>query len=113
MPIVLKDFAAEVFQPMLGRKLAFLRPAVSASEQRARVELDLIQVRVWPSGNPGGGRQPFSLLFTLRDEPPLDHHQLHQLAEPGFEECELLVSRVSVPELDRRDGTMFYEAVFG
>jgi hypothetical protein len=102
-----------MFQPMVGRALAFLRPAASQDGQRARVGMELIEVRVSASGNPDGKRQPFSLLFTLRQEPPLDDRLLHQLAEPGFEECELLLSRLHVPELDRHDGTMYYEAVFG
>ncbi len=112
MTIALKDFAAEMFQPLVGRKLAFLRPA-SAGAQRVRVELELIEVRVSKSGGQGGMRRPFSLLLTLSQEPALDDRFLHQLAESGFEDCELLLSRVSVPELDRRDGTMYYEAAFG
>jgi hypothetical protein len=102
-----------MFQPMVGRTLAFLRPARPPGGQPARVELELIEVRVAASGHLAGRRQPFSLLFTLRHEPPLDDRLLHRLAEPGFEECELLLSRLYVPELDRRDGTMYYEAVFG
>ena len=113
MPIAIQDFAAEMFQPLVGCGLAFLRPAPSPDGQRARVEMELIQVRVTASGRLDGKRQPFSLLFALRQEPPLDDRFLHQLAEPGFAECELLLSRVYVPELDRRDGTMYYEAVFG
>ncbi|HXN45396.1 MAG TPA: hypothetical protein VN893_02070 [Bryobacteraceae bacterium] len=113
MTVALKDFAAEMFQPLVGRKLALLRPAAQPGAGRARVELELIRVRVSNSGSYGGGRRPFSLLFTLRQEPALDDRLLHQLVEPGFEECELLVSRVYVPELDRRDGTMYYEAAFG
>jgi hypothetical protein len=113
VPIALRDFAAEMFQPLTGRKLAFLRPAQPPEAPRARVEMELIAVRTAGSAGPGATRQPFSLLFTLRGEPPLDDRLLHQLAEPGFEDCELLLSRVHVPELDRRDGTMFYEAVFG
>jgi hypothetical protein len=113
VPIAIQDFAAEMFRPLVGRTLAFLRPAPSPDGQRARVEMELIQVRVSASGNRDAKRQPFSLLFTLRQESPLDDRLLHQLAEPGFEECELLLSRVSVPDLDRHDGTMFYEAVFG
>lgn len=113
MPIALQDFAAEMFQPLVGRRLDFLRPAPSPARQGARVEMELIQVRVSASGKLTGPRQPFSLLFALRQEPPLDDRLLHKLAQPDFEECELLLSRVYVPELDRRDGTMYYEAVFG
>lgn len=75
--------------------------------------MELIEVRGLNCPGNDRRRQPFSLLFALRNEPPLDDRLLHQLAEPGFEECELLLSRVHVPELDRRDGTMFYEAAFG
>ena len=113
MTIALKDFAAEMFQPLVGRKLAFLRPVASPGAQRVRVELELIEVRVSHAGGQGGMRRPFSLLFTLRQEPGLNDRFLHQFAEPDFEECELVLSRVSVPELDRHDGTMYYEAAFG
>jgi len=109
----LPDFTAGVFQPLIGRKLAFQRPATSPHAPPARVELELLEVRVSSADGPEAGRQPFSLLFTLRGEPALDDRLLHRLAEPGFEACELLLSRVFVPELDRHDGTMYYEAAFG
>ena len=113
MTIALKDFAAEMFQPLVGRKLAFLRPVTAPGGQRVRVELELIEVRVSNSGGRDGMRKPFSVLFTLRQEAALDDRFLHQLVESGFEQCELLLSRVSVPELDRHDETMYYEAAFG
>lgn len=102
-----------MFRPLVGRRLAFLRPVASPDGLRAPLEMELIDVRGTTSGNVAGMRRPFSLLFTLRQEPPLDDRLLHQLTEPGFEECELLLSRVYVPDLDRRDGTIYYEAVFG
>ena len=111
--VALPDFTAGVFQPLIGRQMAFLRPAPSPHALPARVELELIEVRVPGPAGPETGRQPFSLLFTLRGEQPLDDRLLHRLAEPGFEACELLLSRVFVPELDRHDGTMYYEAAFG
>lgn len=112
MPITLQEFTAAAFRPFEGQGVAFLRPP-STNGERARVELHLIQVRERDSAPRPGHRVPFSLLFSLRGEQPLDDRLLHQIAEPHFEPCELLVSRVFVPELDQHDGTMFYEAVFG
>jgi hypothetical protein len=108
--IRLEDFAADLFQPLVGQRLSFRRPGNPPAE---RVEMELLQVRASRYGAPPGLRAPFSLLFTLRDTAPLDPIGLHRLDHPDFEPCDLLLTRVQVPELDRRDGTMFYEAVFG
>ena len=107
----MKDFAAAMFQPHVGGEFVFLRPA-DAAGNRAPVKLDLLQVREGKS-QPVGFRCPFALVFGLRGEAPLDYYEMHQLAEAGYEEADLLLSRVAMPELDRHDGTIFYEAVFG
>jgi hypothetical protein len=108
----LADFAAEFFQPRLGDTFRFLRPQDPAAG-RETADLTLIEVHV--SRHPGvpGKRQPFSLLFTLRDAPPLNDRLTHTLSHPGLEPCEILLSRVTVPSLEKHDGTMYYEAVFG
>jgi hypothetical protein len=110
-PYRLEEFTAELFQLRLGDTFTFLRPESPAAGKAAG--LTLIEVHV--STHPGapGKRKPFSLLFTLRDSPPLNDRLAHKLAHPGFEPCEILLSRVTVPGLDKHDGTMYYEAVFG
>ncbi len=110
-PYLISDFSAEMFRPLEGRAVRFLRPAPQGSNPEP-VDLTLIAVRE-SAGTPRPGlRRPFSLLFTLRVRAPLADDLLHQLSHPDFEPCALLLSRVSVPELDSRDGTMFYELVF-
>ncbi len=106
------EFRAELFEPFLNGSIQFLRPVPPGAVSPA-VNLTLMEVR--EAGHPGvpGQRRPFSLLFALRDSAPLEDRFLHRLAHPGFERCDLLLSRVTVPEHDRRDGTMFYEIVFG
>lgn len=109
---LISDFTAEMFRPLVNKPITFLRPA-PAGVACEPVDLMLIAVHE-QAGSPGPGfRRPFSLMFTLRDEAPLADRYLHQLSHPDFEACEVLLCRVSVPDLDRRDGTMFYEIVFG
>jgi hypothetical protein len=114
-PIPLEQFTAQAFQAWAGREIQFLRPPAEPGERGKPVTLELIQVR--GPGNappvPTGHRAPFSLLFRLNGEAPLQDRFLHTLHHAPFESCELLISRVFVPELDSGDGTMFYEAVFG
>jgi len=109
-PILLEQFTAEMFEPFRGKKIRFLRPAATGVEEQA-VNLELIDVSRSPYAA-GGARQPFSLLFTLQDEAPLNDRLLHRISQEPFAACDLLLSRVHVPQLDRRDGTMYFEAVF-
>jgi hypothetical protein len=108
---LISDFKAETFRPFEGKALTFLRPAPAGAACEP-VDLTLIAVNEQAGSPRPGFRRPFSLMLTLRDQSPLADRFLHQLSHPDFEPCELLLSRVSVPELDKRDGTMFYELVF-
>ena len=122
VPFRLTELSAQHFQPLVGQKLRFLRPSADLSRApamsldgvaREAVELALHDVKVARFPSMRGKRQPFSLLFTLRDAAPLDDRHLHLLSHPEFEPCDLLLSRVTVPELDQHDGTMYYELIFG
>jgi hypothetical protein len=103
----LRDFAAPRFEPLVGQPVRFLRP------ESQPVDLELVSTRAQQAPSAPGLRPPFSLLFKVCQAAPLNDRLLHTLDQPGFERCELLLSRVTVPELDRRDGTLYYEAVFG
>src|SRR6266700_5106652 len=108
-PHTLREMTAEMFQPLVGHDVSFQRPAAHLET----VGLTLINVRVSRHSSIPGMRQPFALLFRLRDAPPLDDRRTHTLFHPDFERCELLLTRVTVPGLDIHDGAMYYEAVFG
>jgi hypothetical protein len=101
-----------MFRPLQGKSITFLRPAPEGAMGEP-VDLTLIAVHEQAGSPRQGFRRPFSLVLTLRDQTPLADRFLHELSHPEFEPCALLLSRVSLPELDPRDGTMFYEVVFG
>ena len=104
------EFDADVFLPYVG---AMFRWRSGAANGGAPPEADmrLHEVERYRL-QPGMSREPFSLLFVMRDQPPLVSG-LHSLVHSDFEPCELLLSRVTVPEYERADpGAMFYEVVF-
>jgi hypothetical protein len=110
-PFALSDFTAEMFRPLQGSKVRFVRPTPQGAAHET-VDLTLVAVQESDGSPRPGFRRPFSLLFTSQDQAPLQDRFLHQLSHPDFEACVLLLSRVSVPDLDPRDGTIFYELVF-
>ena len=99
------DFTAQLFQPLVGQAVQWERPGGGTAR------LELLEVQTYPR-QPGMTRDPFSLLFELKGQKPIEPG-LPRLVHPGFEPCELLLSRVRVPEFERahRAG-VFYEAVF-
>jgi hypothetical protein len=102
------DFTADLFEPLIGQALVFGRPG----EDEAPVRLNLLEVKRGKK-SPAVRREPFSLFFVLKDQAPLGDG-LHRLLQPGCEEADLLVSRVTAPRYEALDPTgMFYEAVFG
>ena len=104
------EFQAEIFRPFLQEPFTLLRP-MPPGVASPRVELTLVEVKEMATSTLRP-RPPFSLLFALRDAAPLEDRFLHRLVHPNFEKCDLLLSRVTIPD-DPRDGTMFYEIVFG
>ena len=104
----IEDFRVELFEPLVGQLLSFVR---SDTPEAAPVELKLLEVKKGRK-SPMFEREPFSLLFSLKDAPPLEGH-LHGLVHPQFESGGLLVSRVFAPKYERLDpDAMFYEIVF-
>jgi hypothetical protein len=110
--VSLADFAAEVFEPLVGQTLVFER---SSSEGQAPAEPARMQLLEVHRGHPAPPplRQPFSLLLMMKDQPPLSM-ALHRLIHDGLEPAELLISRVTVPHHQVKDPAgMYYELVFG
>lgn len=105
MPVPFQHFNAGEFLPHVGE--IFLWRSPPAPDARMRL-LEVERFR----GQPGLARDPFSLLFVMHDQPPLGGG-LRTLVHDNFEACELLLSRVTVPRLERQDpGGMFYQVVF-
>jgi hypothetical protein len=108
----LAEFTPELFEPLTGQALTFLRPA-GPDGARAAVRLELVRVTIPGATLPPGFRRQFSAIFALRGAAPLDDRYLHALSHPDFELCDVLLSRVAVPGLDPHDGAIFYEMVIG
>jgi len=102
----MNEFSPELFLPHVGETFVW-RAADTAAEARMKLlEVERHQRQ------PGIEREPFSLLFVMHDQPPLGW-SLHTLIHSGFQRCDLLLSRVTVPGHEREDPEgMFYEAVF-
>jgi hypothetical protein len=109
--IGLAEFTAELFEPLLGQTLEFGRPAAVGGPGGAPARMTLIEVLRSESA-PDSPREPFSLLFVMKDQAPLGVG-LHSLSLPGCESVELFISRITAPKYERKDpGGMFYQAVF-
>ncbi len=105
--ITIADYRAETFEAMLGETLT-LSP-VSAGPPSATMKL--VDVRRG-SVSPYFERQQFSLLFFLKDQPPLADC-LYVIDRAGFAPQGILISRVFAPKYRRLDpDAMIYEAVF-
>jgi hypothetical protein len=115
----LQDVNADSFHPYVGKKLAFERPAGDQSFGSPTAELRLSKVTPHEnisrieSRNPAiygsRRRESFSLLFEQKDGKPLGPG-LHRLAHADFEDFQLFLSQVGMPE---QDGTIYLEAIFG
>jgi len=103
------EFTAELFLPRVGELFAWERSRGRTGEGKAWMRLiEVTRYRAYGEGR----REPFSLLFVLQGQPELESG-LHTLADPSFEPCELLLSRVTVPADERNErGGIHYEAVF-
>ena len=104
----LGEFTAEHFLPHVGRTLTFLQPADERGNPGAPVEFRLIAVDALATAR-GAGRSPFSLLFLSVNGETLARG-LPRLVDPGFEPCELFLSRVLPPA--GLPAGVYYEAVF-
>ena len=112
MPIPLAEFRVEHFEPRIQERFRFLRPDAAPDESDPAVELILLEAQWLPNPEGYPARPPFTLLFELSEGRPLSVHP-HRLQTEGFEECDLLLTRVWVPNRMREKPTgMFYEAVF-
>ena len=106
-PITLADYRAEMFDAMVGESLV-LSPAVAGPPTAT---MKLVEVRCG-SASPYFERRQFSLLFFLKDQPPLANC-LYIIDRPGFAPEGILISRVFAPKYRRLDpDAMIYEAVF-
>ena len=121
MKLAIQDLTAETLQPYVGRTLPFERPAENGDAASAQVTLELWRVTAnenitkmeqeHPERYPQRRRQSFSALFILpQNEQPLGMG-LHRMMHPDFEVEEWFLSRVLVPDGDRKRA--YYEAVFG
>lgn len=105
--ITIADYRAETFDAMVGENVV-LSPAAPGPPAAT---LKLVEVRRG-SISPYLERQQFSLLFFLKDQPPLANC-LYIIDRPGFAPEGILISRVFAPKFRRLDpDAMIYEAVF-
>lgn len=112
MSIPLGEFRLEHFEPHIGDRFRFIRPDAVPGESDPAVELILLEAQSLPNPRGYPGRPPFSLLFELCAGRELAVHP-HRLLTDGFAECDLLITRVSVPKRMRENPQgRFYEAVF-
>ena|SRR5579871_4785175 len=105
--ITIADYRAEMFEPLVGENIV-LSPVVAGP---SAASMKLVEVRRGPV-SPYFERQQFSLLFFLKDQPPLADC-LYTIDLPGFAPEGILISRVLAPKYRRLDpDAMIYEAVF-
>lgn len=105
--ISMERYTSDVFAPLVGQVFCFYR---SADTREPAVRLELLEVQASAHRADVEERQPFSLLFALRDGEPTVESTLH-LRHDSFEPCAWFVNRVAVPGRDSK--TPYYEAVFG
>lgn len=108
----LADLTADLFTPLVGQTIVFERPPEPDASATEPARMKLLDVSR-SAKSPAVRREPFSLLFVMKDQRPLGMG-LHRLLHPSFEPADLLVSRVTAPKYEAIDPAgMYYEAVFG
>lgn len=117
----LRNLAAEMLRPYIGKVFVFKRPADQQELSGGRVELELLTVtshdRVMqiesarPEKQGARLRAPFSLLFVLKEGTPPLGWGLHLLQHEDFAAEEWHVARVHV--VGRNPARAYYESVFG
>ena len=101
---VISELTAEALAPYTGQTFVFEGPGGQAC-------MELVEVRRLRR-HVGTFRDPFSLLFVMRDQKPLGLG-LPRLIHCDFAPMDVFLQRVTVPERERADAAaMFYEAVF-
>ena len=104
----LEAFCAELFEPLVGGTLEF---RADGRPELPPAHLQLVEVRRNAKSSLFN-REPFSLLFSMKDQPPLAAC-LYALKHAQFEPAGLLISRVRIPKYERIDPEgQYYEAIF-
>jgi hypothetical protein len=106
----LAQFTARLFVGRVGEVFRLAPSDDARGTAGGPFELELIEVRRAGGGGGEAAREPFALLFALRNRTPLGPG-LHRLVHEAFEPDDLFLSRVFVPGRDPR--AVYYEAVFG
>lgn len=105
--ITIADYRAEMFEALTGESMVL----IPVMDGPSAATLELVEVRRG-AVSPYFERQQFSLLFFLKDQPPLADC-LYTIDLPGFAPEGILISRVFAPKYRRLDpDAMIYEAVF-
>jgi hypothetical protein len=105
------QFTADIFAAYVGQILEFERPEAREDKPPIPARMQLVEVTRHRM-QAGMTREPFSLLFVMRDQPPLSRG-LHRLHHDDFEACDLYLERVIAPKYQQSDPMgMYYEAVF-
>jgi hypothetical protein len=111
MPTGTKPLTADTFEPLVGEEFVFGRPANPDGGFAGLVRMKLASLTRLPLHDLTD-RQPFSIIFVLKDQPPLTMG-LHRLLHPELEPFDMFLSRVMAPRLQKADPAgMFYEAIF-
>jgi hypothetical protein len=101
---LISELTADWLAPYTGQTFVFEGPGGEAS-------MELVDVTRLKK-HAGASRDPFSLLFAMRGQKPLDGGIL-RLIHRDFEPLDVFLQRVTVPDRERADpAAMFYEAVF-
>jgi uncharacterized protein DUF6916 len=107
----LADFTGATLLPYAGQVFVFQRPAGPDGRPGGEARLVLLEVNQYPR-QPGLSRDPFSLLFVMKGQAPLEKG-LPRLMHQDFEPFDIFLQRVTVPKYENIDPAgMYYEAVF-
>lgn len=114
----LGELTHENFEPLVGSEVAFQaleESGAPAGEYRFVVDEVSVNRRLAEAAKacePGSiyQRIPFSVILRANGEPPFVQAVL-RLEHPGFEDCDLMITRIVMPGHDPR--AAWFEAVFG
>lgn len=114
----LGELTYESFEPLVGTELGFHaleENGAPSGDFRFAVEEVSVNRRLAEAAKacePGSiyQRIPFSVILRAIEEPPFVQAVL-RLDHPGFEECDMMITRIVMPGRDPR--AAWFEAVFG